>query len=254
MEQEVARLGDKPVTPRQPQAPRTMSGMARYREQYARYAEQRERSSSWQRRRDRLDALQQLRVLVESSERNLISSSVEGLDGAEMPPNLSRILIDAPNRYSDLGYTAQVEFNLKRPEESDYSIAGRDAQIVNGVAKTLDDKLRENRISNIPAHDIRTMAVVAIFFSLMVAWLVTRIMQVNSPLGLAVMFPISFVLALTVVWPATSSLLKWLFPYFEYAGDKSLCKREVGKAVLLFVAGSLFVSFMYDLIRRLFTF
>jgi hypothetical protein len=217
--------------------------------------EDRERVWDWQRKRDELDRLKALEVLIASPQRNILSSSLEALGQVQLPGDLSRVTIGAGRYASSAGYSAEVTVDLERPNSSQYSIVGRDAQIVNGVTKTLEDRLEEHHISHRFAHQERYHLALAWFFALPIAWAIFRLLGIvrGQSISLNDMLTGTMLLSVMItllIWGPTSMLLEWLFPYFTYAEDRRNWNRRVLKGVILFVAGSVFVSLLYDLIRQ----
>jgi len=211
--------------------------------------------SRWEMQKREVNYLQKLEVIVETPERTAVSSSVEALNELQIPPNLSRITVNTGMRGIGIGYDANVAFDLRHPEYSNYSITGRDAQIINGVAKTIDDKLGEHRTWYGFAHRSRYISIIAALFSVLIVWTICRTIMIMRGLqistGILELGFFLFWIALLFVWFPTSGLLAWLFPFFTYEGDRQKRSRQAALGTILFVVGSLFVSLLYDLLRHL---
>jgi hypothetical protein len=181
-----------------------------------------------------------------------LCTSVEGLAELQILQDLSAVSIEVGHAY--LGYHAEISFDLARVSLNRYTIEGRDPQIVNGVTKTVEEKLKEQQVPHQFAYKDRYIAILDGVFSFFVALIALRIGQItriwtpNDPLGAS--FGLAFFVFLIGAWPM-SHLIKWLFPYFTYDEDRDARKRQVAKGTFCAIFLSLFASFLFDMILRL---
>jgi len=232
MEREIAKLGSKPS-----------DGLVKW---------------DWSTEQQDLNDLQRLRVVVKSPSKTITSSSADALGGLQLPPRLTEISIDAGSMPS-YHAKATLYFTPALSVRSGYSIEGRDEQILNGVAKTLDDEVKKHATRYDFAYRDRSNAAITAPLALLIAWTIIKVASVTGkpfPLDpvwwyLPQIIFLSF-LAFVFVLSSMSRLLKWLFPYFTLREDRGIKRTAVigtMSAVFFAVVGSI----LYDLIRWLFT-
>jgi hypothetical protein len=209
-----------------------------------------------------LEQLKDIKIMVESSSAEATYASINALDQLEIPDSPTKISIEARGS----GYSATVVFDSRDSRgNSYYGVAGNDAQIVNGTATTLRERIEKSaisRIHNIVSRDLYAFSIAGLLVFLITFGIIRFLILVgvwgglwNRPTELAATLTDSVFLAFVGTGFGGGFLiarfLSWLAPYFTYAEDRANKNRTMVTGIFYVVSIGLIINLLYDVIRFL---